>query len=304
MRDRLWVFGRRVLGRKGAFLLRNLVAELNFILGSYEDPRPKPFGVSAMVCTYNEEDWVVESMLSAKDLVDEFVVVDSSTDRTPELVLSLRDEGLNVRLYRVPPGDMSATRYLAVKEAKYRWVLQLDADFIFFDWAPKYLREFIEGLDERKHYLIYWPWILICGDLKHLCSEEPYHIEHWLFTKSDRLMYRNLIIHNQVRDHLIAPLRLYKVKYIEKPLGLHLCVRRRLSRHAMKLLWSFNAEEVRELREKGMTYEEYVRIKARKIYGTDDLELIGRKLVEEMIAKLPPYRGELPSVLKGKSLDY
>jgi hypothetical protein len=50
------VLGRRLLGRRGTFLLRNFLAELNFVFGSYEDPRSGPFGVSAMVCTYNEED--------------------------------------------------------------------------------------------------------------------------------------------------------------------------------------------------------------------------------------------------------
>ena len=176
--DRLWVFGRKLLGRRGTYLLRNFLAELNFMLGSYEDPRSRQFGVSAMVCTYNEEDWVIEALLSAKDLVDEYVVVDSSTDKTPELVMKLRDEGLNIRLYRIPPGDLITARTLAIKEAKYRWILHLDADFIFYDWAPKYLRRLIEGLDERKHYLIYWPWIVLCGDLRHKCSENSYHIEH------------------------------------------------------------------------------------------------------------------------------
>lgn len=296
-RDRLWVLGRRLLGRRGTFLLRNFLAELNFMFGSYEDPRSRPFGVSAMVCTYNEEDWVVEALLSAKELVDEYVVVDSSTDRTPELVMKLRDEGLNIRLYRIPPGDLVSARTLAIKEAKYRWILHLDADFIFYDWAPKYLRKLIEGLDERKHYLIYWPWIVLCGDLKHVCSEKPYHIEHWLFTYSNTLKYKDLIIDGKPIDHLIAPLKIYKVNYINKVLGLHLGGIRKPSRLAMKHLWQSFRDEYQKEVAKGARPEEFFRRKAKEVYGTDDLEEVGRKLIDELVKSLPLYDGEYPNIL-------
>jgi glycosyltransferase involved in cell wall biosynthesis len=249
-----------------------------------------------MVCTYNEEDWVVEALLSAKELVDEYVVVDSSTDRTPELVMKLKDEGLNIRLYRIPPGDLVSARTLAIKEAKYRWILQLDADFIFYDWAPKYLRKFIEGLDERKHYLIYWPWIGLCGDLKHVCSERPYHIEHWLFTYSNTLKYKYLIIDDKPLEHLIAPLKLYKAVFIDKTLGLHLGIRKP-SRLAMRHLWqSFRDEYQREVA-RGISPEEFFRRKAKEVYGTEDLEEIGKRLISDMIKSLPVYSGEYPSVL-------
>jgi len=296
-RDRLWVLGRRLLGRRGTFLLRNFLAELNFIFGSYEDPRSRPFGVSAMVCTYNEEDWVVEALLSAKELVDEYVVVDSSTDRTPELVMKLRDEGLNIRLYRIPPGDLVSARTLAIKEAKYRWILHLDADFIFYDWAPKYLRKLIEGLDERKHYLIYWPWILICGDLKHVCSGKPYHIEHWLFTYSNTLKYKDLIIGGKPLDSLVAPLGLYKTMLVDKALGLHLTVRRRPSRLATSRLWQSFRDEYQKEINKGVRPEEFFRRKAKEVYGTDDLEEVGKKLIDELVKSLPLYDGEYPSLL-------
>jgi len=295
--DRLWVFGRRLLGRWGTYLLRNFLAELNFMLGNYEDPRSRPFGVSAMVCTYNEEDWVVEALLSAKELVDEYVVVDSSTDRTPELVMMLRDDGLNIRLYRVPPGDLSTARALAIRKSKYRWILHLDADFIFYDWAPKYLRKFIEELNEKKHYLIYWLWIILCGDLRHKCSEKAYHIEHWLFTYSNTLNYKDLMINGKPSDHLIAPLRLYKVIYINKVLGLHLGGIRKPLRLAVKHLWWMFRDEYQREVTSGVNPEEFFRRKAKEVYSTDDLEEVGKKLINEMVKSLPLYNGEYPSLL-------
>jgi hypothetical protein len=211
--------------------------------------------------------------------------------------MKLRDEGLNIRLYRIPPGDLVSARTLAIKEAKYRWILHLDADFIFYDWAPKYLRKYIEGLDERKHYLIYWPWIVLCGDLRHKCSEKAYHIEHWLFTHSNTLKYKDLTIGSKPLDHLIVPLKLYKVIHINKVLGLHLGGIRKPSRLAIKHLWWSFRDEYQEDVIRGVSPEEFFRRKAKEVYGTEDLEEVGRRLIDEMIKSLPPYDGEYPSVL-------
>jgi glycosyltransferase involved in cell wall biosynthesis len=60
-----------------------------------------------MVITYNEEDWIEPSILSIKDLVDEYIVMDSSTDKTPEIVERVKSEhGLNIKLRRIPPGNI------------------------------------------------------------------------------------------------------------------------------------------------------------------------------------------------------
>ena len=39
-----------------------------------------------MIRTRNEEEWIELSLLSIKDFADEIVVVDASSDRTPEIV--------------------------------------------------------------------------------------------------------------------------------------------------------------------------------------------------------------------------
>jgi len=41
--------------------------------------------------SYNEEDWIRYSLLSIKDLVYEYIVMDSSNDRTPEIIRELID---------------------------------------------------------------------------------------------------------------------------------------------------------------------------------------------------------------------
>jgi glycosyltransferase involved in cell wall biosynthesis len=299
------VLARRILGRRVVFLLRNILSEVSFRLGLYSGPlnEGREFGVSAMVCTYNEEDWVIPSLLSVRDLVDEYVVVDSSTDRTPELINRLKeDEGLYIKMIRISPGDLAHARIIAIKNARYSMILHLDADFVYFDWAPKYIRGFIEGLDKRKHYLLYWPLILLCGDLKHMC-EEAYHIEHWLFTYSNKLTYKYLYVDGTPFDHLIAPIHLYKALMIDKPMGLHLTGVRKPAKVAYKHLWYLYRDEFQKLTRTGEDPIEIAKRKALELYGTDDLEEFGRRIISEQVSKLPVYTGEYPSILL-KYLNY
>ena len=82
---------RRILGRSLTFKLRNLISEVPYRMGFIPPATSvnKKEGISAMVCTMNEKEWVEPSILSVKDLVDEYVVIDSSTDCTPQIIENL-----------------------------------------------------------------------------------------------------------------------------------------------------------------------------------------------------------------------
>jgi glycosyltransferase involved in cell wall biosynthesis len=289
------VFIRRILGRRRTFLLRNILSEVFFSIKIYEDPRQRPLGISAMTATYNEEEWIEPSLLSIKDLVDEYIVIDSSTDRTPEIIEKVRDEhGLNIRLYKYPPGDLSIIRNEILRLSSYRWILHWDGDFILYEGSDKYIRSLVETLDPRRHYLIYWPWIRICGDLYHTCGE---HVEHWLFTYSKQIHYKNLLVDGRPFDSLIAPLRLYKAIYIDKVLGLHIQVKNPV-RYAVKHLWYLYRSEYNEISKRTkISQEEFAKTKALELYGTDDLEMIGRKLIEDFVKSLPRFNGDYPKIL-------
>ena len=105
------------------------------------------------------------------------------------------------------------------------------------------------------------------------------------------------MINGKPSDHLIAPLRLYKVIRINKVLGLHLGGVRKPSRLAInRLWWMFRGEYQREVAE-GVNPEEFFRRKAKEIYGTEDLNEVGKKIINEQIKSLPPYDGEYPTLL-------
>jgi glycosyltransferase involved in cell wall biosynthesis len=74
--------------------------------------------------------------MSIKDLVDENLVLDASTDKTPEIVEDLREnQGLPVKLHRMRLGDMAYTRNLGLSMTKHKWILIWDADFILKEEA-------------------------------------------------------------------------------------------------------------------------------------------------------------------------
>ena len=94
------LFLRRVLGRKLTFFLRNSISDSAF--RSKMIPKATSInrknGISAMMCTMNEEDWIEPSMLSIKDLVVEYIAIDSSSDQTPKIITDIANKKANNRL--------------------------------------------------------------------------------------------------------------------------------------------------------------------------------------------------------------
>jgi len=253
-------------------------------------------GISAMICTMNEEDWIEPSILSIKDLVDEYVVIDSSTDRTPEIISEVaKEHGLNLRMNRVEAGDLVVARNLALKVSEYKWILHWDADFIAREDMPQHVKELVDGLDPRRYYLIYWPHICLDGDLFHQNPNMKLHVEHWLFTYSSKLKYTRVNYH----DSLIAPLTHYKTIYINKPLSFHLRTVRSPLRLLYKHLWYMMRKEGLEGK---IPLDKYVKRKIEELYGTSDINEAASIYLKEYVKRLDRYDkaifGDYPRILK------
>lgn len=294
----LRIFARKLLGRKLTFKLRNTVSEMAFRLKVIPPATSidKEEGISATTCTMNEEDWIEPSMLSIKDLVDEYVVVDSSSDRTPEIIRRTAEEyGLNLKMQRIPPGDLAKAKNLALKLSNYKWILSWDADFIAKEDMPKYLKNLVDELDSNRYHLIYWPQICLDGDLFHQNPKMRLHIEHWLFTYSSKLRYQKL----KQYEILLAPLTYYKTIYIKEPLSFHLRTVRNPIRLLYKHLWYRIRDE--KLDEK-MSLDEYVHMKIKELYGTSDLNEAANIYFKEYTKRLDKYNrevfGDYPRILK------
>lgn len=85
----------------------------------------KKFNVSLIVHTKNEERNIKDCILSAKDIVDEILVIDmSSSDKTVKIARSL-----GARVISIPDvGFVDDYRNFAIGKAKYEWILNFDAD--------------------------------------------------------------------------------------------------------------------------------------------------------------------------------
>jgi glycosyltransferase involved in cell wall biosynthesis len=80
--------------------------------------------LTAIIITFNEEKKIATCLSSVKDVADDIVVVDSfSTDKTKEICLSY-----NVRFFEHIFEGYIEQKNWAIKQAKYNYVLSLDAD--------------------------------------------------------------------------------------------------------------------------------------------------------------------------------
>ena len=234
---------------------------------------------------------------SVNDLVEEYIVIDSSTDDTPKLLKEIKKTyGLNMKIIYTPPGNVVKARNLGLKNISYKWVLIWDPDFIAMDHMPRYLKNLLNSLSPERHYLIYWPHICLDGDLFHYKPGRLYHIEHWLFTWFPEAKYFDK---GRGIGSLLAPLKLYKPIFIREPLSFHL----RTVRDPVKLLYK---KYWKILRARNMTHkyklEDFVKERIRKDYGTTDVKEAAIKYLKELLENTVQYDKnkyyDYPTILK------
>lgn len=114
--------------------------------------------LSVVLATFNEEENIERCLLSVKDLADEIVIVDgTSQDRTVEVAKSL---GARVIKTTNKP-NFHINKQMAIDAAKGKWILQLDADEVVDINLEKEIKEIIKkNPDEngfwmpRKNYFL------------------------------------------------------------------------------------------------------------------------------------------------------
>jgi len=103
--------------------------------------------ISAVIITYNEEQFIDKCLASLEGIADEIVVVDSfSTDRTEEIC-----KKYNVRFIKHPFEGFRDQKNYAVKQATHKKILSLDADEALSDK----LRESILSIKDNWDYDAY-----------------------------------------------------------------------------------------------------------------------------------------------------
>lgn len=107
-------------------------------------------GISLCMIVKNEEQLLPKCLESAKDYVDEIVVVDTgSTDRTVEIA-----ESYGARIYSHPwEGDFSKHRNQSIGYAAKEWILILDADEAIDPASAPFLRNVLKEKNADSFYL-------------------------------------------------------------------------------------------------------------------------------------------------------
>jgi hypothetical protein len=80
-------------------------------------------------------------------------------------------------------------------------------------------------------------------------------------------------------------------------MGLHLTSVRKPIRVAFKHIWYLFRDEFQREAYTNKDLIELAKRKALELYGTNDLEEVGRRIISEQTSKLPEYKGEYPSIL-------
>ncbi len=115
---------------------------------------PKKTGVLSVVyATYNEEKNIRRSLESIVDIADEIIVVDgSSTDATKEIA-----EELGARVITTTNKPIfHINKQMAMDEAKFPWVLQMDADEVVDDAMKKHISQILSETNATKQAAGYW----------------------------------------------------------------------------------------------------------------------------------------------------
>ncbi len=104
--------------------------------------------ISLVVITYNEEKYIKGCIESARDIVDEVVIVDSfSTDRTVEIA-----ESLGARVLKREFKGYADQKNFAIDNANGEWIISLDAD----ERLSLKLKEEIKKRIGKEEYVAYY----------------------------------------------------------------------------------------------------------------------------------------------------
>jgi hypothetical protein len=151
-----------------------------------------PDGVSANILTKNDV-WLRESIMSIKDYVDEFIIIDSSDDNYYQRNLRLFDELQLKNLTHIRKEvDIYTGRVLSNSLSKYRWILHWDGDMVALDSGINNISNLFERIKtikgEHSYYEIFFP-LVITGSSVNTLSTQGYQVEPWIYSNCDKFQW-------------------------------------------------------------------------------------------------------------------
>jgi glycosyltransferase involved in cell wall biosynthesis len=280
---------------------RNLLAYLPR-MRLVKKPAFHPHGISFVVPLKDDERWIKATLLSIMPYADEIIVVDSSDDRSTEIVLGLAKDYPKIRYIRLEYDGKEAivlALHVGLSVARYRYFWKWDSDLIASDGFGEW-RKRVDELDPRYYYAIQVGRVNLKGDLNHQPKTQPFYgNEARLLTISPELRTVNTPDCERVVGDSIWGVRLplwYKILRWREPFVFHCDIRTPIQR-----VFQFWRKEYEINPEGFLTLKEYSEFKSRSVHGMS-MEELAVKLTHKMNEDLIPYDetryGKLPKLLE------
>ena len=271
---------------------------------------PKPSrknGISVRITTKNEEEWIGLNLQSLKDFADEIVIVDASTDETPEIIEKVASKyDLNVKLIHCESDQTAGTAKehaehanITLKNTSFRWVVWWEGDYI----AKKSIMNLkgdILSLNPNIYHAISLPAVNLEGDIFNQRRNGKLNIQSRVHTYSDALIYED-----RGRFEVLHIPLYYKQSYKYILRRQYHIFHMDTVKSARRLLFRRFWTDWRELRDyyKFPRLEDYVAYRIKKDWNIEDIEEAARYYVNEILCKsLVPYDknqfGDYPELLK------
>ena len=267
-------------------LFRNIWS-LQPVLGLVKKPATRPEGISAIVRVKDEEDWIVPSLLSIRELADEIVVVDNgSVDNTIPLLEGLIEkERLNIRIFRYPKAGIVDLTNRAISKTTFKWIIKWDADIVAHTSGENdivNLRRKILSLDKRRYCVIFLNLVELSGDLNHQFPGNEIHVEGYIYTYSNEARY----VRQRWGHEALKTPRYYKLVYDDRIYAFHINVKNKY-KMLNRLYWidwmalgDFTRYPV---------LEDYALRQIKIDWETDDLETAANRYLKAYCKKLAKY---------------
>jgi len=271
---------------------------------------PKPSrenGISVRITVKNEAEWIELNLISIKDFADEIVIVDASTDETPEIIEKVASRyDLNLKLIHLESKQtMGATKEhtehanITLKNTNFRWVIWWDGDYIAKNSIMAMKKEIL-SLNPNVYHAISLPAVNLEGDVFHQRRDATLTIHSRLHTYSDALIYKDKGRFEALHTPLYYRSN-YKYIFKKEYHVFHMDTVKNAKRLLFRAFWT----DWRELNNytKFPTLDDYVAYRIKKDWSMDDLDEAARYYVNEILCKsLVPYNkeqfGGYPEVLK------
>lgn len=264
-------------------------------------PKPEKYnrkeGISALILLRNEP-WIEPSILSIKDIVDEYIIVDCSTDNTPKKIVRIKNqENLNLKYVHIEP-DYHKQMKIAIKLSSRKWLLRWDGDFIAYKSGIrniKKIKDIIQSLSKCRYYFIEFSVLNTEFDLLHV-EKTPCHSEAYLFNYSPSLnkisfvrklrsMIRRIITKRLPPRAPYLPFPLwYKRIALDKTFAMHLRTVKsplRLLERKYQTYWGLLSSKEKQLF--ANSFNEYVNYRVKKEFNMDDAKSASLKYINNMI---------------------